>query len=168
MALTLSIAKTSPGSIVAGQSMNFTVAVTNTGAAAVSLSSLAVNESTESDAQIAQPNFMTPNVPVGVGNPVLNAGATSTFPFQVVFNSPYLAGPSPNNPGGAAPGPAAANPDAQFTLQAQAQASDGSIASTSLLVPVLSAIAPFPLAQGGAFQFGQGFNFINGLMLYAL
>lgn len=168
MALTLSIAKTSPGNIVASQAVNFTVTVTNSGSSAVTLTALSVNEITESDAQIGQPNYLTPNVPVGVGNPVLAASGSVTYLFTAVFSSPMYAGPSPQAPGGAAPGPAASNADAFFTLQAQAQASDGSIGSTSLMVPVLSAIAPFPLASGGAFQFGQGFNFINGLMLYAL
>jgi hypothetical protein len=166
MALTLSIAKASPGSIVAGVPVNFTVTVTNTGSAAVSLSSLQVSESTESDATIAQPNYLTPNVPVGVGNPVLGAGASASYNFQAVFNSPYSAGSSPNAAGGASPGPAVADPF--FTLLAQGQLSDGSVGSFPLVVPVLSTIAPFPLAQGGAFQFGQGFNFINLIMLGAI
>jgi hypothetical protein len=161
MALTLALAQGNPAGapIVVNQPMQFTVTVTNTGAAAVSLTGLSIAESTESDATIGQPTWQTPNVSPGVtGNPVIAAGASVTYSFPVVFTSPNMPGVSPNNPGGAAPGPRAMEADANFTLQAQAQSSDGSVASAYLTVPVLSAVAPFPVPQGGAAQFAQGAN----------
>lgn len=164
MALTLSI--TAPvQTIVANQTMNFIVTVTNAGAAAVTLQSLGINEITESDAQLSQPLFMTPNVPVGVGNPVLSPATSYNYPFQCVFNSPVAAGPSPQNPGGAAPASVAQTPDPYFTLQAQSQSSDGTIASTSLMVSVQSLIAPFPPALGGALQLAAGANLLNFLTM---
>ena len=151
--------------VLAGAATNFVVGVTNTNPASVVLNSLSVNEVTESDAQVSQPVFVTPNVAPGVGNPVLAPSTTTYFPFQVVFNSPMGAGPSPQNaPGGASPSNKAMEPDAFFTLQVVGQTSDGSVFSSSLMVPALSAIAPFPLAQGGAFQLSQGANLVNLLV----
>lgn len=159
MALTLAIAQGNPAGapIVCNQPTNFTITVTNTGSSAVSLQSLSVAESTESEASISQPNFQTPSTSIGSsGFPVIAAGASVTYGFPVVFTSPNMPGPSPNNPGGAAPESRASTADALFTLQAQAQSSDGSVATTSLTVPVLSAVAPFPVPAGGAAQFAQG------------
>jgi hypothetical protein len=167
MALTLAIL---PGNnatnVVANQTMNFTAAVTNSGSTSVTLQSLQVAESTESDAQLSQPVFLTPNTPVGVGNPTLLPGATYYYGFLGVFSNPGI-GPSPQAPGGAAPSNKGANADAFFTLQLTSQSSDGTVASASMLVPVLSSIAPFPLAQGGALQLSQGFNLINLLTSFA-
>lgn len=164
MALTLAI--TAPAQvIVAGQTMNFVVTVTNGGSSAVTLQSLSINEITESDAQVSQPLFLTPNVPVGVGNPVLAASGSASYPFQVVFSSPYAAGPSPQQPGGAAPASVAQTPDPYFTLQAQSISSDGTVASANLMVSVLSTIAPFPVPLGGALQLGQGANLVNLLTM---
>ncbi len=159
MALTLAIAAGSPGGpIVVNQTMNFTVTVTNTGSAAVALQSLSIGESTESDCVISQPNIMTAGAPASSGFPVLAASGSASFPFQVIFTSPAQPGSSPNAPGGSLPDQRAETADAQFTLQAQAQSSDGSVASVSQMVSVLTAIAPFPVPQGGATQFGQGAN----------
>lgn len=164
MALTVALAKSSPGSVFGNQTMNFTVTVTNTSSSSVTLNSLQVLEQTESDATLSQPNFLIPNTPVGVGNPTISASGSVTYGFQGVFNGP-LPGPSPQAPGGAAGAPAAATPDANFAIGAMAVASDGSVGSGLLLVPVLSTIAPFPLANGGALQLGQGFNLINYLVV---
>jgi len=164
MALTVSIALGFPyssgGSVVANQSVQLNATVTNTGASAVQLVALNVYETTESDANIAQPNFQTPNVSPGVtGNPTLAAGASLTFPFAAVFASPIGPGVSPNNVGGAAPDERAVTADALFTLQAQAQSSDNSVAtSPTFTVAVLTAVPPFPVPQGGAAQFAQGAN----------
>lgn len=161
MALTLAIVN--PASpVLAGQVAHFVVTVTNTGASAVTLQSLAISETTESDAQIAQPEYLIPNVPVGVGNPVLAAlTGTASYGFRVVFSSPYSVGPSPQNPGGAAPDARAQSPDAIFTLQAQSLSSDGTVAAASAQVTALATIGLTQSAIGGALQMSAGFNLIN-------
>lgn len=168
MALSCSMALTS-GTVLADASTNFTITITNTNAAAVTLQSIQISESTESDAMIGQPNFLVPNVPVGVGNPVIAAGASVTYSFSAIFNTPYFPGPSPQNqPGGARPGNDATEVDPFFVLQAICQTSDGSVFSSTIFVPVLSAISPFVVAEGGALQFSQGANLMNLTMLGAL
>lgn len=161
MALTIQLTQVSPIA-VADQPLTFLAAVTNTGASSVTLSSLQVSESTESDAQISQPNILTTNVPVGLGNPTIIAGGTFNVTFGVIFPGPAGPGPSPNQPAGTGFGPSGMMPgqppDNFYTLLAQAQSSDNSISSQSLVVTVLSATAPFPVPQGGAAQFAQGAN----------
>jgi hypothetical protein len=159
MALTLALQQVSAVS-VAGQPTYFVMTATNTGASAAALTSWQVSESTESDAYITQPQLLTLNVPAGQGNPVLAPSGSVTSPaFAVFFPSPYAAGPSPNiqglGPNGMMPGQP---PDNFYTLLAQGQLSDGSSASVTLVVTVLSATAPFPVPQGGAAQFNQGAN----------
>lgn len=172
MALTLVIsAGAGNPSAIAGQKSNYVLTVTNTGAAAVSLQALSLNEVSKMGVSIGQPNFLASGQPAGSSSfPVLGAGLSASYPFQVVYPGPYGAGPSPQAAGGASPGSAANPAGSPFArIQAQSQSSDGSVnVSETMLVPVLSTIEPFPLAQGGAFQFGQGFNFINGLTLFAL
>lgn len=154
---------------IANARTRFVVTITNTGAAALTLSSLQVSEATESDAIIEQPNYLAPNVALGVGNPTIAAGASLSIVFGVLFTSPSLAGPSPNQPGLGPTGMVISQPgDSSVILQAQCQTSDNVVASTSLSVPVLSAAAPFPRPEGGALQFGQGSNLINGIIMGVL
>lgn len=154
---------------VVEQAAMFIATVSNTGSAAVTLNSLSVNEVTKTGCMITQPNYLPLNSPVGVGNPVISAGGSQSFPFGVVFTAPYSAGSSPNNqPGGSAPGQNSQPANSNVTLQAVGQASDGSVFSGNVLVPVLSASAPFPVPQGGALQFGQGADLINLTFLGAL
>lgn len=150
--------------ICAARAATMMVTVSNTGASSLTLTALSVSESTESDAVISQPNFMTPNVPIGIGNPTLAAGGSASYVFDVLFPSPNAAGPSPNSPAGQAGMMNGQPADNNFTLLAQCQTSDGSVASATLMVSVLSAIAPFPRPEGGAFQFTQGTNIINGII----
>jgi hypothetical protein len=110
---------------------------------------------------VGQPEYLTPNVPVGVGNPTIAAGATGFFPFEVVFLTPYGAGPSPQSPGGAAGSQNATPADSEYVISLQSLSSDATVASAQLLVPVLSTIAPFPIAQGGGMQLSSGFNLVN-------
>jgi len=162
MALTLVIIPPAQP-VVANQTMNYVASVTNSGATSVTLSALVASELTESDAQLAQPLFLTPNVPPGVGNPVLLPGVTYFYPFQAVFNSPLMAGASPNAPGGSAPSSSAVTPDAIFGLSLQSQSSDGTIASVTQQVAVQTAAVPFPIPLGGALQMYAGANLINFL-----
>lgn len=168
MAKTVSMAQVDPNA-VANQAIKFTVTVANSDAAAVTLSSLYISEMTDTGANVGQPQYLVPNVPLNVGNPVINAAGSASYGFQVVFNSPNTPGQSPNNaPGGAVPSNNAYPANPYVILQAVGQTSDGSVFSASIMVPVLSAVAPFPVPEGGAFQFRQGANFINLIMLGAI
>ncbi len=163
MAITVSIAEGAPSSFAVGnQTMNYTVTVANSNASSVTLSSLSIADSRK-QSNLSQPNYLTPNVPVGVGNPTIAAGASVSYGFQVVFNNPVMPGPSPQNPGGAAPINAAAFPNATFTLQATSHTSDGTVAFGTFETPVLS--KDIPQDSGGALVQSQGFNLINLLTL---
>lgn len=156
MAKTVSISGPTPGGVLANQTANFTATVANTDAAAVTLTSLTISEVSDTGAQISQPQVQAAGQPAGV-NPTLGAGSSLTYGFQVTAFAPNTPGVSPNNPGGAQPGQAAypAAPPL-LVLQAQGQTSDGSVFFSTFTVPVLSAVAPFPVPTGGAVQFGPG------------
>jgi hypothetical protein len=167
MALTLALSLVDP-TAVAGRAATFMVTVSNTSASAVTLQSLQVAEQTESDATISQPNFLTPQAALELGNPTISGSSSVSYTFKVVFQSPNYPGPQPNAPQGAT-GVLLGQPgDSVFTLLATASASDGSVGSTVISVPVLSLIAPFPQAQGGALQYQQGLNIINGIIMGVL
>lgn len=156
MAKTITITGPTPGSVIANQAAYFTVTISSTDTTAVSLTSLVINERRNRGAQIGQPTFLAPGQPAGIA-PTLSASSSLSYQFSVVANSPNTPGVSPSNPGGAAPGQAAyPPPSASLVLEAQAQTSDGSVTTSTLTVPVLSAVFPFPVPQGGAAQFGQG------------
>lgn len=161
MAVIVSIDEGAPSAFAVGnQTMNYVVSVQNTGSSSLTLNSLVVTESTTTGARVGQPRYLTPNVPVGVGNPTIAAGATVNYGFQVVSTAPVMPGPSPQNPGGAAPINAAAYPlSSSYALQAVAVTSDGTVSSGSFVAPVLS--ATFPQSNGGALVLSQGFNLIN-------
>lgn len=162
MALTLTII---PGhgatSVVAGQTVRYVASVTNSGSSSVTLQGLAAYADTANAISVGQPEYLTPNVPVGVGNPTLTAGSTYYYPFSVTFQAPYFAGPSPQTPGGTQGSQIAAPVDSQYVINLQSLSSDSTVASAQLLVPVLSTIAPFPIAQGGGMQLSSGFNLVN-------
>ena len=165
MATLVSIVEGAPtgGFAVGNQTLNYVVSVQNTGSSSLTLSSLSVAEATKTGMRVGQPVYLTPNVPVGVGNPTILPGATVSFGFQAVPTAPVMPGPSPQAPGGAAPSNAAYYPYADFTLLATAQTSDGSVASGSLNSPV--ATATFPQSNGGALVLSQGFNLLNFITL---
>lgn len=155
---------------VSNRDVAFMVTVSNTGSSALTLSSLSIGESSESDVIISQPLFMTPQMPVGLGNPVISAGGSVSYVFGVVFSSPNTAGASPNAPGplGSAGMTTGQPADNSFSLLATAQTSDGVVGTGSLVVSALSATAPFPRPEGGAFIFTQGSNLVNGIILGVL
>lgn len=168
MALTLSIVQGAFNNYVAGQPVSLVASVTNSGSTSVTLSSLAIYADPGSCSFLGQPVYLTPNMPVGLGNPVLTAGSTYSYPFEVIFQAPNLAGPSPQAPGLAAGSGVAANPSASVArLTLQSLSSDSTTASVSLSVPVLSTLYPFPVAQGGAMQLSSGFNLVNLLTSFA-
>jgi hypothetical protein len=149
------------GNALTGAPTRFSVTVTNTNAAAVTLLSLNIAEATESEASIGQPNFLQPGAAIGVGNPVIPAAGSVTYVFPVVFSSPQPTGPSSNQPGGAAPSVPGA--DSFFVLQANGNSSDGTVFTGSLLVSVLASVAYNPPSIVGAAQWQQGTNLITGL-----
>ncbi len=164
MAILVSIAEGSPSAFAVGnQTMNYTVTVSNTGSSSLTLNDLSINESTKTGVRIGQPRYLTPNVPVGVGNPTISAGSSVSYGFQVVSTAPTMPGPSPQAPGGAAPANAAYYPYNPYTLIATSVTSDGTVASGVLSNPVLT--ATFPQSNGGALVLSQGFNLVNFLTL---
>ena len=166
MPLTLAILGTpSSASIVAGQSVTLVAAVTNAGAASVTLNSLVTSTDGTGSVSLTQPDFLTPNQPVGVGNPVLLPGATSNYAFRVVYLGPTTAGPSPQSPGGASGFSGAYPNDTDFGVTLTSFSSDGTVAQARSSDPVLSTLLPFPVAQGGALQLASGFNVLNLLVV---
>jgi hypothetical protein len=161
MALTLSLSLVDAVAI-ANRPTKFQLNITNTSTSSVTLNSIAVSEATESDCIITQPNFMTPNVAIGVGNPTIGASSTVSYVFLATFQSPATPGASPAYAPGSAGQFAGQPADASFSLLAIASASDGSVGSTLLPVSVLTAIAPFPPVSTGTLQlqFSSGFNLI--------
>lgn len=177
MAMTITMALVD-ANVVAQRPTTFQVNLTNTSAAAVTLTSLFVSESTEADAIISQPQFLTPQLAVGVGNPIVGASSTVSYTFKVVFQAPGGSGPSP----GEVPTSFSANlpafptiagtftgqpSDASVVLQVVAQFSDGSTGTTSINVTPVSTVLPFPPVGTGTLQlqFQPGFNAIGGLVL---
>lgn len=158
MAKSVSITGPNIGSVIADQTSNFVATVSNTDSSSVTLLSLVITEVSQLGSQISQPTVQAPGQPAGV-NPTLGASSSLSYGFSVVTAAPNVPGVSPNNPGGAAPGQAS-YPGAPplLVLQAQGQTSDGSVFSVLFTVPVLSAVAPFPVPAGGAAQFAQGAN----------
>lgn len=167
MAIIVTMAEGAPGAFAVGnQTMNYTVTVENTGSSSVTLSSLAITESTRTGARISQPRYLTPNVPVGVGNPTIAAAASVSYGFQVVSTAPVMPGPSPQAPGGAAPSNAAAFPPNAYSLNATATTLDGTtttVTNGTFFAPVLT--KDFPQSSGGALVLSQGFNLVNFITL---
>jgi hypothetical protein len=143
-----------------GEPSTVLLTVANPGTAALTVTSLSVYEESKTGSRVDQPTYLRPNAPAGLGNPVIGPGSSVTYPFECAFNVPSYSGPSPQAPGGAggAGGPPL-NP--VVTLRAECLSSDGVTTTVSMPFPVLSTVAPFPVAQGGALQLTSGFNLIN-------
>jgi hypothetical protein len=149
-----------------GEPNTVILTVTNSGATALVVSSLQVTEASATGASITQPLYLIPNVPVGLGNPVIVAGGSASYPIECVFQVPGYSGPSPQAPGGAG-GVQGPPTNSVVTLRAQCLSSDGVVTSVTQPFPVLSTVAPFPVAQGGALQLSSGFNLVNFLTSFA-
>jgi hypothetical protein len=143
-----------------GEPNTVLLTVANPGAAALTVTSLSVYEESKTGAVVGTPNYLRPNAPLGTANPVVAAGGSRSYSMECVFPVPAYSGPSPQAPGGAggAGGPPR-NP--VVTLRAECLSSDGVTTTVSMPFPVLSTVAPFPVAQGGALQLTSGFNLIN-------
>lgn len=160
----------SNSNVISGQPAGAVATVSNTTAAAVTLESLTASSSSGA-VSIRQPVIVTPNMAPGAGDPVIDAtSGTLSVGFSFVVQAPNAAGPSPNNaPGGVAPSnPAAPVSNPNHVITVIGQTSDGSVFSSSLTVGVLSAVGPFPRAEGGALQFTQGANFMTLALMGAL
>lgn len=165
MPLVLALSRGSPWSDSAdGVPNTIILTATNTGTTALTVQSLAVSEVSSTGARLDQPSYLRPNMPIGLGNPVIGPGASGTYPFQAAFHVPSYSGPSPQAPGGAQGvfGPPR-NPI--VTIRAQCLSSDGVVSEVAMPFPVLSTVAPFPVAQGGALQLNSGFNLVNFITL---
>lgn len=169
MPLTLSLSRGGPWTDTAqGSQSSFVVTVSNAGATALSLVSLSVHETSSTGAHVAQPTYLRPNAPAGLSNPVIAPGGSVSYVFGVSFPVPAGAGPSPQSPGGASGhGNACPAPNSTAILRAECQSSDGAVSTALLSAPVLSTIAPFPVAQGGGMQLSSGFNLINFITAFA-
>lgn len=161
MPLTLAISRGFAWSDSAnGEPNTALLTVTNPGTTALTVLSLSVFEESKTGARLDQPSYMRPNAPVGLGNPVISPGASATYPFECTFTVPSYSGPSPQAPGGSA-GVRGPPTNSIVTIRAQCQSSDGVVSTVAMSFPVLSTVAPFPVAQGGALQLNSGFNLVN-------
>jgi hypothetical protein len=149
-----------------GEPNTVLLTVANPGATALTVTSLQVAEASATGANVTQPLYLRPNMPVGLGNPVIVAGGSASFAFEVSFNAPAYSGPSPQAPGGVG-GVRGPPTNSVVTLRAQCHSSDGFVTSVTMPFPVLSTVAPFPVAQGGAMQLSSGFNLVNYLTSFA-
>lgn len=166
MALTVVLTATGAYNAAGAEPSPVQIAVTNTSASSVTLTQLATNEVTKSGLTVAQPLFLTPNVPLGTGNPTILAGATAYYMFNVSAPSPNTPGPSPNQAslagGLGSSGMMNGQPaNSVFVVQAIAQASDGSIGTAQLTLACVPATPVFPQSLGGSMQFNNPFNAIN-------
>lgn len=164
MAITLSLAITSPGSTRAGQRIDGVLTLTNDGANTIEVRNLVLSEQTSMGVKFRQPCFLTPNVALGVGEPDVTASSTVYYPFSMVV-------PSPSTPGAPAQAPNAMHDDVcppgntWCVVQLDARTYDSVAAafvvgSTSIGFPVISA-AQALISQGGAFQFNAAMNAVN-------
>lgn len=162
MALTLQIlAGSNARSPSADRAVNYVGAVTNAGSTSVTLLSLAVFADLPG-ARVEQP-FVGGNGAPGTV-PVIPAGETQYFPFSVVAFSPNPAGPSPQEPN-TQRGNGAASTDSSINLSMQSVSSDGTTATTTFFLPVLSP-GNFTPGEGGALQMSQGANAVNFIMAF--
>lgn len=162
MAITLAITAGATSLAVGNQTMPYIATVTNGNASSVILNSLVISEGTGS-AQISQPNYLTANVPVGVGNPVIAAGASLSVLFKATFTNPTMPGESPDAPGGGSDANKAYYPYSIYQLQGIAQTSDGSVVSASIQVAVSTATTP--PTTGGFLDLRLGADLTNFLTL---
>lgn len=171
MAMSLTIAlgnRGSAGPIKADQPIDLVVTVANSGASSLTLTALSpsvanIGTPGPAAATLDGPFWLSPNQPIGYGNPVIGAGLSQSFAMTAAFHSPYFPGPSPQNPGGAGGTGGAFPANPIYNVTVMGQTSDGSVFTGSIQIDVLTIIGPFPPSLGGDFRFGSGFNFMNYL-----
>lgn len=164
MAITLTMAITSPGSTRAGQVLDGILTLVNTGSNTVSVRSLQLSEATTMGCKFRQPAFLTPNVALDSSYPSVTAGSTAYYPFSIVVVSP-------NTPGAPVQATNAIHDDvcppgeSRCRVQLDARTYDSVAAAfvvgtAELSFPVISA-AQALISQGGALQFNSAMNAVN-------
>lgn len=165
MALLVVPAVTGVGPVTADNTVTCVLSITNTGANAVTVQSIQVCEQSQTGAVIRQPDFLTPNVAPGTGQPVIAAAATSNFPFAVCCCVPNTPDGSPNAPNTLI-GNTCPPSNTVVSLVAIVQTNDPTAGvnvngSGLLQFPVGSAVAPFPVPAGGSLQFNAPGDAVN-------
>jgi hypothetical protein len=172
MSITVTIAITSSGgNVVAGRVVNGVATVTNGGANDVTVQTMSLSEVTTTGAQMGQPKFLTANTAPGDDKPTITAAATSYFPFSFVAPSPNFPGDNPNAEGGRVPNRAmpSGNPLCELSLFVSTYDATAAVyvnGSNTLVVPVKSALAPFPVPSGGALQFNSGGDAVHAFFQF--
>lgn len=162
MSITVILTKTSVGNPLADGVINGVCAVTNNESGSVTVRDIRISEVSTMGSVIRQPDFLVPNAAPGT-YPTLTTTATGNYPWSIVVPSPCTPGPSPNSPSGVQNVAYPAS-NAVLRLQCVVMVNDGSvnIMGTALLqFPIGSAVAPFPVPQGGALQFNTGGDAVN-------
>ena len=165
MAITVSMAITSVGSTRSNSVISGILTLVNNGANTISVLDVALFEQSTMGAIIGQPVFMTPNVAPGEGEPDVATTVTVYYPFSVVVPAINTPGASPNAPSSLhddvfPPG------NSWCRLACNVRAYDATAVeyvtgTATLQFPVVSAVAPFPVPQGGAEQFNSGGDAVN-------
>lgn len=159
--IAVSVSTSSPNAI-AGQSCVFLASVKNNTGSDVTLSNLAVYCSPQGPI-VGQPQYLTVNVAPGTGNPTITNGSTGSYPFNVVFPSPNVAGVAPQNAPGSASIQSLAYPahNQLYTVYVQAQTSDGSVGQGQMYVQPVSSTQPLVLPYGGSISNGTSTGAAN-------
>lgn len=178
MTISVSLAFTSVGPTTANAPINGILTLTNNGSNTISVRSIRLYEmplivtplnqgGACFGAMISQPEFLTPNVAPGDDFPSVTTGSTVYYPFAVVVPSPNLPGPSPNAPNTLRYNQMA-TPPGNTNLQLgcdvrtyDSTATEWVCGSATLSCPIKSAVAPFPVPQGGAEQFNSAGDAVN-------
>lgn len=168
MAITVGIAITSVGPVLADSQINGVLTVTNNGSNTVQIQAAQLSELTTMGLVFRHPDVLTPNAAPGTYNTISAAGSAS-YPFSLVAPSPNTPGASPNTPNGYSDNvfPPA---NVQAVINCLVTAYDTTAAayvngSASLSFAIGSAVAPFPVPQGGALQFNSGGDAVHWFFL---
>lgn len=161
MSLTLTLAVTSPAPLIANSAINGVLTVVNNGANPVVVQTVGLSEVTNMGVKFRQPDFLTPNVAPGVGNPTIAAAGTANYPFAFVCAPVNTPGDSPQAPGGPAPTPTIPTNSSPIiscvVVSYDSVAGVNVVGSTQLApVPLAASVAPSPPPLGGALQFNVG------------
>jgi len=164
MAITLSLAITSPGSTRAGQVLDGIITLTNTGSNTITVRSLQLSEATSMGCKFRQPAFMTPNVAQESSYPSVLAAATAYYPFSIVVTSPSTPG-APVQAANAMHLNVCPPGETRCVINLDARTYDATatvfvVGSATLSFPVLSA-AQALISQGGALQWNAAMNAVN-------
>lgn len=148
---------------IASRKTKAELAVFNTGPNSVVVTQAQVSAGS-GGAAISQPDFLTPNVASGSGQPTIAAGAVAYFPFSFAPVGPAYAGQPINAVSPYRNGVAPVS--APLVLSAVVSSYDATASavvtgSATVNVPVRAAIGLQPPSPGGALQFNGSPNAVN-------